>query len=173
MPGLARACRVCRPARAPGSANGNASMRRSGSAAWERCGRAADMWCWPTPSSWNTPSARPSASTPTPPSTPAARTGDCARALGGIGDDRTRFAYARPLKAFPDTAPVTRASGLKHSATMRVVRTADSCRPPTSGRSHCLPTHPAPTQNRLTYETKARSRAGSKSRLDYYRTCEL
>ena len=45
-----------------------------------------------------------------------------ARVLGEIGDDRSRFASARGLKAFAGTAPVTRASGLKTSVTMRVVR---------------------------------------------------
>ena len=36
-----------------------------------------------------------------------------ARILGEIGDDRTRFATARGLKAFAGTAPITRASGTK------------------------------------------------------------
>ena len=45
-----------------------------------------------------------------------------ARILGEIGDDRTRFAHARGLKAFAGTAPVTRASGTKTVVTMRVVR---------------------------------------------------
>lgn len=45
-----------------------------------------------------------------------------ARLLGEIGDDRTRFADARGLKAFAGTAPVTRASGMKTVITMRVVR---------------------------------------------------
>jgi transposase len=45
-----------------------------------------------------------------------------ARMLGEIGDDRTRFADARGLKAFAGTAPVTRASGVKTVVTMRVVR---------------------------------------------------
>jgi transposase len=44
-----------------------------------------------------------------------------ARILGEIGDDRTRFATARGLKAFAGTAPVTRASGTKTTVTMRVV----------------------------------------------------
>jgi transposase len=44
------------------------------------------------------------------------------RILGEIGDDQDRFATARGLKAFAGTAPVTRASGLKTSITMRVVR---------------------------------------------------
>ncbi|WP_433560202.1 transposase [Pseudonocardia xinjiangensis] len=33
------------------------------------------------------------------------------RFLGEIGDDRTRFADAKALKALAGTAPVTRASG--------------------------------------------------------------
>lgn len=45
-----------------------------------------------------------------------------ARLLGEIGDDRTRFADARGLKAFAGTAPVTRASGTKRAVTARVVR---------------------------------------------------
>jgi transposase len=45
-----------------------------------------------------------------------------ARILGEIGDDRTRFATARGLKAFAGTAPVTRASGTKTLITMRAVR---------------------------------------------------
>jgi transposase len=44
-----------------------------------------------------------------------------ARILGEIGDDRSRFATARGLKAFAGTAPVTRASGTKTTVTMRVV----------------------------------------------------
>ena len=50
-----------------------------------------------------------------------------ARILGEIGDDRTRFADAKALKAFAGTAPVTRASGLKRSVTMRVVRNRRLC----------------------------------------------
>jgi hypothetical protein len=45
-----------------------------------------------------------------------------ARILGEIGDDHTRFATARGLKAFAGTAPVTRASGSKKLITMRTVR---------------------------------------------------
>ena len=45
-----------------------------------------------------------------------------ARILGEIGDDRSRFADAKALKAFAGTAPVTRASGKKTSVTRRVVR---------------------------------------------------
>jgi len=45
-----------------------------------------------------------------------------ARILGEIGDDHTRFATARGLKAFAGTAPITRASGTKTLITMRVVR---------------------------------------------------
>lgn len=45
-----------------------------------------------------------------------------ARILAEIGDDRTRFATARGLKAFAGTAPITRASGMKPIVTRRVVR---------------------------------------------------
>jgi len=45
-----------------------------------------------------------------------------ARILGEMGDDRTRFADAKALKAFAGTAGVTRASGKKTSVTRRVVR---------------------------------------------------
>jgi len=45
-----------------------------------------------------------------------------ARILAEIGDDRTRFASARGLKAFAGTAPITRASGMKTLVTRRVVR---------------------------------------------------
>ena len=50
-----------------------------------------------------------------------------ARILGEIGDDRTRFADAKALKAFAGTAPVTRASGRKRSVTRRVVRNRRLC----------------------------------------------
>lgn len=49
------------------------------------------------------------------------------RILGEIGDDRTRFADAKVLKAFAGTAPITRASGLKRSVTMRIVRNRRLC----------------------------------------------
>jgi hypothetical protein len=45
-----------------------------------------------------------------------------ARILAEIGDDRSRFATARGLKAFAGTAPVTQASGMKTVVTRRVVR---------------------------------------------------
>jgi transposase len=45
-----------------------------------------------------------------------------ARILAEIGDDRTRFATVRGLKAFAGTAPITRASGMKPIVTRRVVR---------------------------------------------------
>ncbi len=45
-----------------------------------------------------------------------------ARILAEIGDDRSRFATARGLKAFAGTAPVTRASGMKTVVTRRVAR---------------------------------------------------
>jgi transposase len=50
-----------------------------------------------------------------------------ARILGEMGDDRTRFTDAKALKAFAGTAPVTRASGMKRSVTMRVVRNRRLC----------------------------------------------
>jgi transposase len=50
-----------------------------------------------------------------------------ARILGEIGDDRTRFTDAKALKACAGTAPVTRASGLKRSVSMRVVRNRRLC----------------------------------------------
>jgi transposase len=45
-----------------------------------------------------------------------------ARILAEIGDDPTRFATARGLKAFAGTAPITRASGMKTVVTRRIVR---------------------------------------------------
>jgi transposase len=45
-----------------------------------------------------------------------------ARLLAEIGDDPTRFATARGLKAFAGTAPITRASGRKKIVTRRIVR---------------------------------------------------
>lgn len=70
-----------------------------------------------------------------------------ARILGEIGDDRTRFATARGLKAFAGTAPITRASGTKTLITMRLSGTSGSGKPPTSGHFHSWRTHPeaAPT----------------------------
>ena len=50
-----------------------------------------------------------------------------ARILGEMGDDRSRFADAKALKAFAGTAPVTRASGRKRSVTRRVVRNRRLC----------------------------------------------
>ena len=45
-----------------------------------------------------------------------------ARVLAEIGDDRTRFADARSLKAYAGSAPVTRASGRSLSVTHRRVK---------------------------------------------------
>jgi transposase len=45
-----------------------------------------------------------------------------ARVLAEIGDDRTRFADARGLKAFAGSAPVTRASGRSVSIVRRMVK---------------------------------------------------
>jgi len=45
-----------------------------------------------------------------------------ARILAEIGDDRTRFADARALKAYAGSAPVTRASGRSHAVTHRRIK---------------------------------------------------
>ncbi|MGW6404147.1 IS110 family transposase [Streptomyces sp. NPDC055134] len=45
-----------------------------------------------------------------------------ARVLAEIGDDRTRFADARGLKAYSGSSPITRASGKKSSITRRWVK---------------------------------------------------
>ncbi|WP_432190469.1 transposase [Streptomyces sp. Tue6028] len=45
-----------------------------------------------------------------------------ARVLGEIGDDRTRFADARGLKAYAGSAPITRASGKKHHVGRRMIK---------------------------------------------------
>lgn len=45
-----------------------------------------------------------------------------ARLLGEIGDDRTRFADARALKAYAGSAPITRASGRSISITRRRIK---------------------------------------------------
>jgi transposase len=45
-----------------------------------------------------------------------------ARVLAEIGDDRTRFADARALKAYAGSAPVTRASGRSISITHRHIK---------------------------------------------------
>ena len=45
-----------------------------------------------------------------------------ARVLAEIGDDRTRFADARALKAYAGSAPVTRASGRSLSVTHRRIK---------------------------------------------------
>jgi len=45
-----------------------------------------------------------------------------ARVLAEIGDDRTRFADARGLKAYAGSAPITRASGKKHFVGRRFVK---------------------------------------------------
>jgi transposase len=44
------------------------------------------------------------------------------RVLAEIGDDRSRFAHAKGLKAYAGSAPVTRASGKKRSVTRRTVK---------------------------------------------------
>ena len=45
-----------------------------------------------------------------------------ARVLAEIGDDRTRFADARALKAYAGSAPITRASGRSLSVTHRHIK---------------------------------------------------
>jgi len=45
-----------------------------------------------------------------------------ARILAELGDDRTRFASARCLKAYAGSAPITRASGRSRAVTARVVK---------------------------------------------------
>ncbi|WP_344628273.1 IS110 family transposase [Kitasatospora arboriphila] len=45
-----------------------------------------------------------------------------ARVLAEIGDDRTRFADAKALKAYAGSAPVTRASGKSHAVMVRRVK---------------------------------------------------
>lgn len=45
-----------------------------------------------------------------------------ARVLAEIGDDRSRFADARALKAYAGSAPVTRASGKSHTVMVRRVK---------------------------------------------------
>ncbi|MGH3973939.1 MAG: transposase [Pseudonocardiaceae bacterium] len=67
-----------------------------------------------------------------------------ARILGDIGDDRTRFADAKALKAFAGTAPITRASSLQRSVTMRVVRNRRLCHADYLWRCPCSPAHPEP-----------------------------
>jgi transposase len=45
-----------------------------------------------------------------------------ARVLAEIGDDRSRFAHAKGLKAYAGSAPVTRASGKRKSVARRIVK---------------------------------------------------
>ncbi|MFD8839749.1 IS110 family RNA-guided transposase [Streptomyces griseofuscus] len=45
-----------------------------------------------------------------------------ARILAELGDDRSRFADARSLKAYAGSAPITRASGKKHHVGRRMVK---------------------------------------------------
>ncbi len=45
-----------------------------------------------------------------------------ARVLAEVGDDRTRFADAKSLKAYAGSAPVTRASGKSHAVIVRRVK---------------------------------------------------
>lgn len=67
-----------------------------------------------------------------------------ARVLAEVGDDHTRFADARGLKAYAGAAPVTRASGKKsHIGFYAWSRTTASTTSATSGRSPPSPPHPA------------------------------
>jgi len=45
-----------------------------------------------------------------------------ARVLAEIGDDRSRFADAKALKAYAGSAPVTRASGKSHAVMVRRIK---------------------------------------------------
>ena len=58
-----------------------------------------------------------------------------ARVLAEIGDDRTRFADARALKAYAGSAPVTRASGARSPSLTAISRTTDSPTSAGCGRS--------------------------------------
>jgi Transposase IS116/IS110/IS902 family len=79
----------------------------------------------PAPRNWPPPPSPSSLPTPTPSSSPAAPglgplTG--ARVLAEVGDDRSRFADARAVKAYAGAAPVTRASGKSHQVSHRRVK---------------------------------------------------
>ena len=67
-----------------------------------------------------------------------------ARVLAETGDDRSRFADARGLKAYAGAAPVTRASGKTTPSCTAGSRTSASPPPATSGPSPPSPPHPAP-----------------------------
>jgi len=66
-----------------------------------------------------------------------------ARVLAEIGDDRTRFADARALKAYAGSAPVTRASGARSPSLTAISRTTD---PPTSAGCGRSPPPPRTSQ---------------------------
>src|ERR1017187_7550107 len=71
-----------------------------------------------------------------------------ARILAEIGDDRTRFATARGLKAFAGTAPITRASAMKQAPRpdrLLVGPADDRSVTPREGPLHC----PARTRGQL------------------------
>ncbi|WP_443111388.1 transposase [Amycolatopsis sp. A1MSW2902] len=53
---------------------------------------------------------------------PGLSTSSGARVLAEIGDDRSRFADAKALKAYAGSAPVTRASGRSHVVVARTVK---------------------------------------------------
>jgi Transposase IS116/IS110/IS902 family/Transposase len=66
-----------------------------------------------------------------------------ARVLAEIGDDRSRFADTKGLKAYAGAAPITRASGKPTAVLHRRVKNQRLARPATSGRSPPSPPHPA------------------------------
>lgn len=78
-----------------------------------------------------------------------------ARVLAEIGDDRTRFADARALKAYAGSAPVTRASGRSLSVTRRRVKTIAWPLPASSGRSPPPRTPPVPAPSTTTAASTA------------------
>lgn len=69
-----------------------------------------------------------------------------ARVLAEIGDDPTRFADARAVKAYAGAAPVTRASGRSHIVVARTVKNRRLAAWATCGRSRrCVPPSHVPT----------------------------
>jgi transposase len=67
-----------------------------------------------------------------------------ARVLAEVGDDRTRFADARGLKAFAGPAPITRASGKKTVVLHRHIKNRRPAASARSGRWHPAALGPAP-----------------------------
>ncbi|CAM5620465.1 IS110 family transposase [Streptomyces hirsutus] len=62
-----------------------------------------------------------------------------ARVLAEIGDDRTRFADARGLKAYAGSSPITRASGKKSAITSERPWPRRCRKPVPPDRSSCPP----------------------------------